>query len=378
MRVIAAERLSEIIGQIYDCVLEPEKWDVALGSICRELNFLNAVLGYYDTRTGQPLLRVQYGMSREWFDKMPLYSADSAAYWGGNERIVSYPLGEVIAHSIASSDVDISRNRFAQEWCAPQGIAELIGMTVALDRSGLGSLVFTKAEKVDPSQDGQLELLRLLSPHVRRVVAISKLLDLKTIEAASFEATLEVMANGVLLLDSEARVIHANAAAERSLRARDAIYVTDGRLTLRDNDAMKALSSAIAKSASAGKLGPSGLGVPARGQSGLGVILHVLPLEHLALRCSFEARAVAAVFVTTAQSRPRLPADALALLYDLTPAEIRTCELIVEGLSPGNIAQRIGVAPSTARSHLLRVFEKTGTNRQADLVRLCGSFSIPA
>jgi DNA-binding CsgD family transcriptional regulator len=33
-------------------------------------------------------------------------------------------------------------------------------------------------------------------------------------------------------------------------------------------------------------------------------------------------------------------------------------------------AARLGVARSTARTHLLKLFQMTGTNRQAELVRL--------
>jgi hypothetical protein len=36
------------------------------------------------------------------------------------------------------------------------------------------------------------------------------------------------------------------------------------------------------------------------------------------------------------------------------------------------------VAKSTVRTHLLRVFEKTGCNRQADLVQLAGNWPHPA
>jgi hypothetical protein len=44
------------------------------------------------------------------------------------------------------------------------------------------------------------------------------------------------------------------------------------------------------------------------------------------------------------------------------------------GLSPNGTERKkrhkLAVAPSTIRTHLLQVFAKTGTSRQADLVRL--------
>ena len=72
-----------------------------------------------------------------------------------------------------------------------------------------------------------------------------------------------------------------------------------------------------------------------------------------------------------------MPAAALALLHDLTPAETRVLELIVEGKTPAEIAGQLGVSLSTTKSHLQRVFDKTGTSRQVELVRLVGSLALP-
>lgn len=206
-------------------------------------------------------------------------------------------------------------------------------------------------------------------------MTISKILDLKAIEVACFESTLAALPNGIVLLDAETRVIHANVAAEAMLKAQDLIRLGNSRLKLRDEAATRALAEAVSASLD-GRSGQRGMGVPARSRIGAGAFLHVLPLKHGIIRGSLDARAVVAVFITSTDAPPRLPADALGLLYDLTPAEVRICELIAEGRTIAETAQHIGVAASTARSHLLRIFVKTGTNRQPELVRLCSSLSL--
>lgn len=374
---IDPHRLSELLAHIYDCVLNPERWGVALGAICSDLDLLHAVLGYYETPTGKPLLRMQSGMQREWFDRMPAYGPDMAAYWGGSDRIRAFPVGEVIAHSIAQPDMDYSDNRFVAEWCEPQGVADLIGTTVVLDPTGLGSLVLTSETKIADGREYVLDLLRLLVPHVRRAVTISKILDLKTIEAAGFEAALSALPNGLILLDADMRVLYANAAASKMLDTRDIVYLGQGKLRLHDEGPVRTLEAAVASATNMLELGQRGIGIGARSRSGAGVVLHVLPLSHGLLRASLDSRAVAALFITSAANPPRLPADALSSIYDLTPAEVRICELIAQGNTPTAVATQIGIAPSTAKTHLLRIFAKTGTNRQADLVRLCASLSIP-
>lgn len=56
--------------------------------------------------------------------------------------------------------------------------------------------------------------------------------------------------------------------------------------------------------------------------------------------------------------------------YGLTRSEALVAAMIVDGHSIEDIAEELGVGISTARSHLKRVFSKTETHRQSDLVRL--------
>lgn len=70
-------------------------------------------------------------------------------------------------------------------------------------------------------------------------------------------------------------------------------------------------------------------------------------------------------------------ADLLRLLFDLTPAEARLTRLLVEGHEIAGAAHVLGIAPSTARVHLRRVFQKTGVVRQSELMRLLAAVAAP-
>ena len=61
---------------------------------------------------------------------------------------------------------------------------------------------------------------------------------------------------------------------------------------------------------------------------------------------------------------------ALADLYDLTPSEERLALRLASGETLAEAAAQLGIRTSTARAALRSVFEKTGTHRQASLVRL--------
>ena len=63
--------------------------------------------------------------------------------------------------------------------------------------------------------------------------------------------------------------------------------------------------------------------------------------------------------------------------YKLTPTELRVLLAIVEIGGVPEVAEAFGVSTTTVKSHLARLFEKTSTRRQADLVKLVAEFSNP-
>jgi DNA-binding CsgD family transcriptional regulator len=251
-----------------------------------------------------------------------------------------------------------------------------VSVVIARDPTMVGNVTFGRPERAGPIGEEEVSALRMLAPHFRRAVTISRLLDTQTHAAATLAAALEMASVAIVLVDGDLRVVHANAAASRMLAAGDPIRTHAGCLELPASEAMKALRAAVTASAGeALELGGRGLGIPVRRNGGSPCVAHVLPMNHSRLQQNLP-RAAAAIFIASNVSGPRVPADALALLYELTPAEVRVFELIVEGSAPTGVARVLGIAPSTVRTHLLRVFEKTGCRRQSELIRLANALSL--
>jgi DNA-binding CsgD family transcriptional regulator len=80
--------------------------------------------------------------------------------------------------------------------------------------------------------------------------------------------------------------------------------------------------------------------------------------------------AAALVLIVDPERAAHLPPEDLQKLYDLTPAEAEVAIRVLRGHGLQYVADELHVTLSTVRVHLQRVFEKTGTNRQAELVRL--------
>jgi DNA-binding CsgD family transcriptional regulator len=98
------------------------------------------------------------------------------------------------------------------------------------------------------------------------------------------------------------------------------------------------------------------------------IVAHLLPLRRTA--CDIFSGATALLYVTPIAQKQAPPPDLLEALFDLTPAEAGVASLLVEGKSVDEIAGARGVMGNTIRMQLKSIFAKTGTHRQAELVKL--------
>jgi DNA-binding CsgD family transcriptional regulator len=203
--------------------------------------------------------------------------------------------------------------------------------------------------------------------------------DLKAAEAASFADALDGLSAGMCLVGADGRVIHANAAAHAIFGAGDILRVVGGRLVARDAQVQQTLRDVFTAAGEGdAALGTKGIAVSLMGENSERYVAHALPLTSGARRRAGVAySAAAALFVRKASATVSSPPEAIGKAFKLTPTEIRVLQAIVEVGGVPDVAAALGVAESTIKTHLGRLFEKTGATRQADLVKLVAGFATP-
>ncbi|MEO5373231.1 MAG: helix-turn-helix transcriptional regulator [Alphaproteobacteria bacterium] len=70
------------------------------------------------------------------------------------------------------------------------------------------------------------------------------------------------------------------------------------------------------------------------------------------------------------------PAPTLAEAFRLTPSEARIARSIARGQGLFETATELGISRNTARTHMKRIYAKTGARRQGDLVRLLKDMAV--
>ncbi|QUS42363.1 LuxR family transcriptional regulator [Tardiphaga alba] len=372
----SSQDLSDLIGCVYDTVLDSSSWT---GVIEKAMQFVGGIgASLYTKNAALPSGHAHHviGIAQEYQDSyFSKYVAFDPTTTGQFFAEVDEPIGieDVLPFS------DFTETRFYREWAQPQGLVDCL--STVLDKSVTNVAMFGVFRHVRDgvADDAARHRLRLLAPHIRRAVMIGRIFDLKTSEAATLADTLDGLSVGLFLVSSQGRIVHANAAGHALLDSADILRAVSGRLVAADGQADRTLRDAYAAAAQGDEaLGTRGIAVPLMGQDETRYLAHLLPLTSGARRDAGLTRsAAAALFVRKAELSVASPPEVISKAFKLTPSELRVLLAIVEVGGVPDVAAALGVAETTIKTHLGRLFEKTGATRQADLVKLFAGYSTP-
>jgi DNA-binding CsgD family transcriptional regulator len=361
-------KLSCLIEEIYDAALEPALWNDVVVSI-------NAYVGGQAWGIFPKDSANQSGLTHDCGGADP---HDTRPYAETHSRFDPLstlpPFGQVVSIADLVNYDEYCEGRLDQEWLQRQGCVD--AANVVLERSRPNSAVLgTVPSGPRMIDEERRRRIAQIVPHLRRALLINKTIDHKQSEAATFADTLDGLGAGIFLVDAGCRIVHANTAGHDMLRADDFLRCINGQLVARDAQAGQSLREAFADDR--GALGAKGTALPLTAHDGECYVMYVLPLTSAARSpIRITDKAVAARFVRKV-ALDRVRGEAVARAFKLTPMELRVLLSIVEVGGVPETAAALGVAETTVKTHLHRVFAKTGTCRQADLVKLAAGFSSP-
>lgn len=373
MNVVDNETLSSIIGDIYDCVLNPDGWPDVLIRVTRTLDAAYTTIALAGTSDNHGRFAAQSPWDPERMRALQDYSFDDIP---GLKAAVVGDIDTPLSTLSIMSESELQQTPFFQNWAGPQGLRAgcITKFVHTPDRIGLLGVTTWADRDIVTAEDQRF--LALLSPHLRRAALIGDLLDNMRVTTHLFRDTLQSLAVPVVLTDSEGAILYANTSAERMFAAGGPILRQGKTIQAQNPSIGGALLQAIASAASDVSLGSKGIGLPVSATGKPPAVAYVLPLTQGTARAAFQP-ACAAVFVSTTTSASPLPEAVLTTLFELTPAEARVLVTIGGGMSPAKSAVSLGVSENTLKTHLNRIYAKTGRSRQADLVKLVSEIGTP-
>jgi DNA-binding CsgD family transcriptional regulator len=369
------EELTHLVGDIYDAALDPERWSGALAKIATFTGGQAGALHSKNASRRSVDVHYQYGLDR---DEMVVY-AKTYAECDPLTLVPLFDVDQIVSVADLVSYDEYCEGRFFREWAQPQGWVDAASAALQKSATDCTVLSIVRDEESGLVDDVMRRRMTAIVPHVRRALLIGKAIELKQTEAASLADTLDGLVSGMILVDANSRIVHANTSGNVILKQGDFLRAAGGRLVAADIKVNRALQEIFARADHGdAALDVGGVALPLIARDGEHYVAHVLPLKSGARRrAGVEYSAAAAVFVCKATIENLSPPEIIGKLYKLTPTELRVLLAIVDIGGVPEVAASLGVAVTTIKTHLGRLFEKTGVGRQADLVKLVAGFSTP-
>lgn len=367
MSRIAEDRLLALIGRIYEAALQPQSW----------ADFVDDLANLY---AGTAAISSQgaYGVGACIHASSGLDPAFGRTYeeyysrvrpWAGT--VGTATPGQVFIPRWLVGDAKYECCEYYNDWLKPQGIHHLFSIPLDRERPLSTFLTISRSRKFGEFSAEELTLSRKLVPHLQRAVEMHRQLFAVTQQRDAVMQSLESLGVGAVLVTGDGRVRFANRLAERILARADGLSARHGRLEARTPAITASLHRLIGEAANTG----AGLGEASGGVLALprteGDDLHVLvsPLPVGGGGWLGPAMPAALVFINEASGDFTLRPEHLTQLYGLTRAEAKLVSALVGGVSLDEYTELAGISLSTAKTHLQRIFSKTGWHRQSDVVR---------
>lgn len=364
--------ISDIIGLIYESVVDEAIWPRVLETVCRYLGGSASRIYWRDASNGKGETVYSWGIEPEFLQLYrekyvtlnPLYPAS----------IFIRP-GEVFSSRELIPSPEFQAGRFFREWVAPQGFFDAAIFNIQRYQANAAAFTVITGRDYGLVDERLRTRLKMLAPHLQRAALISREIDAGRLHVQSLEAALNQVEAGVFLLDTAGRAVWANQSADTLLGRGDLIRNGAPGLSLVGPSADRLLREGLAAVPDHPedflRHRPALIRLTDReGGEWVACLMRLQPHSHT--QTAFEEvgrSAQAALFVQRADAVPTSGIEAAAGLYGLTPAEVRVLHAALEIDTVAKMAAALGVSANTVKKHLSAIFGKMGVSRRAGLIK---------
>lgn len=358
-----------LIEPIYAAATDRQQWSHLIeaisnavggqGGMLRLIDYSNREVGFFETLGYETRFTQAYRDYYIAIDPLRGYFENS-------------PVGTISLASQLQDYASIRNSEFHNDYNRPQNKEFLAGATLARDNDVTLQFGVHRTKRAGDFGQKDMQLLRLLLPHLTRAVQVHRLIGETSARADMACATLDKARIGIFLLDADGYIQHINREGEKLLVS-GKLAVAHKKLALTNIGDTAQLHRLIASAAcpTLRKTLSGGGDMKLRSTQGkIDLELRVIPMSgrNDAVGLYFQTGVV--VVLVSHPGALRLTWQKVASTYGLSPAESKLAVILAEGCRPEEAAERLSISIHTARAQLKSIFAKTGTNRQSQLVSL--------
>lgn len=366
---------NDLVGRIYDAALDPALWPDVLDRLRRLVDCRAGILLHGSLAPLSLTVKGAHGVEESALAKVQGVFGDS----GDNPFVDSLPMlkvGVPVPRQDFIDDENFENHHTYQKFFRPLGLFHDITTPVTVSPDEAVTLFLGREREAGPLGRREAELLLPWIPHLQRAMLIDRQLRMHRSGSHALVEVLDRIDCGVGLADRGGRLLLANKAAESILEDEDGLEQREGILIAQHRsdqvDLEKAIAAAIA--------GGSGSSLLVQRRSGARpYLLFTVPLSP-SIAANWSGGPAAAIIFSDPDRAMEPPLGLLSKLYGLSTAEAAVAMETVRGSGVDAVADKLGISRNTVKTHLNRIFDKTGTRRQAELVRLllAGNLAAPS
>jgi len=351
------------IGMLYRAALEPESWVAFMDTFAKIIDVPGGHYYLFD----KDLYGITFAVPSSYYSGE--LQAEAAAYWQKKDEMFRRSLnrpGEWFLNNHEFDKYYLAKDGFHNEFLYQNDIYHVTGYRSHSSNSVSSALGFLRGHDQKPLDDAELAWLKRLEPHFETAGRLHREMMRLKLSADLQSQTLDMLDYPILLVYERGYVAYLNHAAEQWLDTNAAIGIKFQCLVgnnLQHQEGLDRLLNGVFANRVSGVQAirhPSG-GKPAQ--------MMVLPLNPTSRLGSVWQRPVALIVVAEPDTKAPLTAERLQTLFGLTAAEARVAEGIAEGKTLDEIASEGQVSINTTRTQLKQALDKTGSRRQAELVK---------
>jgi DNA-binding CsgD family transcriptional regulator/PAS domain-containing protein len=295
-------------------------------------------------------------------------------------QLSQVPMGQVYSDHAVFGSEHLRASRLWQEWMAPQDMYGGLGCRLLEADASYWIFDIQRGRRQETFDAEDAALLARLRPILARVAAMRRQIGLLTLQRDMARSALDALSVGIILTDQNMQLAYANEAADLLLADPEgALSLQSGRIFAR-----RQLDQTVLKRLVAEAFAPSCEPASGRGRllarspeaGGPNLSLCVSPLPVPGYYGMPDGPPCAMIAVSPLKPAADL-AKAAQQLFALTETEARFASALASGQSLAEAADHQRVRMSTARTHLARIFQKTGTRQQSQVAALLRGAELP-
>jgi DNA-binding CsgD family transcriptional regulator len=356
----------DIIGLIYDAVTDSSLWERVLVAFIQATNGIGGSLSIGNAEFDEIAFVCRHHMSPE---EAAEYQKNYASTDGWALRVHEFPEGYAGASHDIWPEAEMVESPAYREFYGPRNWHYGMGGVILRTPHSISLITMLREKEKGPCVEAELALCRTLLPHLRRAALLQGELTALRSQRLAFLSHLDRYPQAFLLIDSDRKILVANTPGREVLDARDGLRVEGGRIRTASPAEDAALADAVRRLANERESRVSRLSVARRSHVSPYLLL-LLPVPSRGAAPLGVSQPAVAIVVIDPENSFSPDTSALADLFGLTPAELRVTSLLVQGRSMEQIGVELKVSIETIRTHVRRVFSKTSTNRQGELIAL--------